>query len=273
VRRARTAAGCLGAVLAAACGGGGGGGGPRPPEPPAFVAQDRASVEPSPEEAATTAEAGAFAADYLRGSHFTTLVVEVDHPESRPPDLEALDFLRARLLERCDKLDVLVVVDDAIPDDRFPLAVPLATVHEIEDEHRDLFSDEATATAAAYVLYVKGSSTFDTPQGKVLGLTHRGGSLALFVSSTDASESSWYSKREYEAHTLVHEFGHLLGLVAAGVPMVDDHRDPFHPFHTSDVECVMFWVIGRLGSPSFGEPEFARFGPHCAADTAAFGGL
>jgi hypothetical protein len=274
IRGARRALAAGLALGVAACGGGGGGGAPplHPGPPPPVVAQDRASVLPSPEEAAVEALPGAFAADYLRGTHFTTLVVEIDHPASRAPSPEAVDFLRQRLLERCDKADVLVVVDDAIPDDRFPPVVSLADAQEIEDESRDSFADESTGTAVAYLLYVRGISAQDGTGGRLLGVTHRGGSIAIYASNVDSSADAFYTALEFEAHTLVHEFGHLLGLVDGGVPMVSDHRDPRHPFHSNDRDCVMYWLIGGLGGSAFGEPGFAQFGPNASADLAAFGG-
>src|SRR5262245_42496698 len=162
LRRPWVAAAAL--VLTASCGGGGGGGdggggggggGPGP------VAEDLASITPSPLLAARNAEPGAFAADYIRGTNFTHLVIEVDYPESRPPTPEALDFLRERLLERVEKLDVVIVVDDAIPDDRFPFSLSVGDVQDIEDEFRDTVSDLSTKTAAAYLLYVHGKSDDD----------------------------------------------------------------------------------------------------------------
>jgi len=76
-------------------------------------------VTPNPRAAAVDSGPGAFAADYLRATVFTRLVVEVDYPASRPPTQASLDLLRDRLIERCDKPDgVEVVADDAIPTSR-----------------------------------------------------------------------------------------------------------------------------------------------------------
>jgi len=46
-----------------------------------------------------------------------------------------------------------------------------------------------------------------------------------------------------EQATVVHELGHLIGLVNNGIPQTVAHEDLNHPHHTSNDECVMFWAI------------------------------
>jgi hypothetical protein len=264
-------------VVVASCGGGGGGGdgGPRGGGgQPGPIAEDLASVAPTPLSAARNSEPGAFAADFIRGTNFTTLTIEVDYPESRPPTPAALDFLRERLLERVDKLDVVIVVDDAIPDDRFPFSLSVSEVQDIEDEYRDTVSDSSSKTAAAYLLYVRGKSDDDQGSAKVLGMAHRGGSVVLFVDNADDSTSALMTNEDFEAAGVLHELGHLLGLVNGGIPMVEDHEDLEHPFHTTDFTCVMFWLVGGIVPSGFhlGDDEFARFGPFSVQDIQAFGG-
>ena len=262
-------------LLAAACGSGGGGSGPvgggggnRP------AAEDLASVTPNPVTAAVSAEPGAFAADYVRGTHFTTLVIEVDYPASRPPTPEAMDFLRERVLERVEKTDVIVVVDDAIPDDEFPSVLSVGDVQDLEDVYRDSYSDLGSQTAVAYLLYVLGRSTDDQGQAKVLGLAHRGGSVVLFVENADDTGGATMTAEDFEAAGVLHELGHLLGLVNGGCPMVEDHEDLEHPFHTTDIHCVMFWIVGGIApvGPHLGDDDFATFGDASVQDLQAFGG-
>jgi hypothetical protein len=258
----------------AACGGGGGGGSGGIGGTTGGSAQDLASVTPSPQVAARNAEPGAFAADYLRSTHFTTLLVEVDYPLSRPPSLAVLQLLEQRLFERCDKLDVVVVLDDPIPDSRFPAVLSTADVQDIEDEYRDTFPDLTTRTAAAYLLYTLGNHEDDVGNAVILGIAHRGGSVALFVENADSSGGALYSDEDFEAHGVVHELGHLLGLVNGGVPMVEPHEDLRHPYHTVDRDCVMYWSIGGGGpvTPHLGDPDFAAFGAYSTQDVQAFGG-
>jgi hypothetical protein len=221
-----------------------------------------------------TKGAGSFAADYLRSTHFTELVVEVDYPASRPPRSASLDLLRERLLERCDKPDgVTILLDDALPDSEFPNELDVNDLEDIEDSNRDTYSNESTGVMAMYALYVLGSSSDDGPSGIVLGLSYRGASFALFVDNV-GSGNPFQTIPEIEGTGIVHEAGHLLGLVDGGCPMVSPHEDAGSAFHCNEGTCVMFWQINvPIGLPNIGDPGFAQFDVDCADDMAAFGGL
>jgi hypothetical protein len=45
-----------------------------------------------------------------------------------------------------------------------------------------------------------------------------------------------------ETTVLNHEFGHLLGLVNAGTPLLSDHQDVAHGRHCTDEDCLMYWT-------------------------------
>jgi hypothetical protein len=260
------------ALAPLSCGGGGGGGGSAGPTEPF----DLASVTPNAQTAAHSSFAGEFAADYLRATHFDRLVVEVDFPEDRPPSPAALDLLRTRLAERCDKpVGVDVVVSDPIAVDEFPLRLNDDALDDLEAAHRDTFSDATTRTAAMYVLYVHGHSSLDTFNEGVVGISYRGGSFAIFVDRVDESAvPPTITAAEVEAGSIVHESGHLLGLVDNGVPMVSPHRDPSHGPHDASKSCVMYYLIQVPPVfPNLGDPDFMTFDSHCIDDLHAFGGL
>lgn len=271
-RRRWTWRGALGVPLVAiavACGGSGGGGGDDD------VARDLDSVTPDPVTAARDSWPGQFAADLLRGTHFASLVIEVDYPASRPPSPAALALLEERLAERCDKPDgVLAVVDDAIPDAEFPDAPTVDDLDDLVATWRDLWPDATTGVQAVHLLYAKGLLDLGGGPEEVVGLSWRGGSMALFTDVADAGTSPFVTPAEVEGSVIVHEAGHLLGLVNSGIPMVVEHEDPSHPAHDEDEGCVMFWLLQvPLLSPNLGDPDFARFDARCELDTAAFGGL
>jgi hypothetical protein len=261
------------AVLSAgsfSCGGGGGSGGGA--LNPAF---DLASVTPSPRAAAVEGRPGSFAADYLRATHFTRLVVEVDHAAGRPPTPAALELLRDRLAERCDKPDgVVVVADDAIPESEMRPVVSTEFAREVEDAWRGTFSDAATKTAAMYVLYLTGRSELDEDGGQVLGIAHRGGSVVFFVERAERGDDVFVTTAEIEGTGLVHEAGHLLGLVGSGVPQTTYHQDPNSFFHDADPSSVMFAIVHVPATgPNIGDSDFAQFNRACVDDLEAFGGL
>lgn len=255
-------------AVVSSCGGGGGGGGGIP------IAVDLASVTPNAVQAARSSGAGDFAADYLRSTHFGSLVVEVDYPASRPPKPAALSLLQDRLQERCDKPDgVTILLDDAIPDDDIPPESSVEDLEDLEATYRDFYSDQGTGTAVIYLLYLTGSSNLDGRSTAVLGLSYHGGSIALFVDTAEQGPDPFVTTAEVEGTGIVHECGHLMGLVNGTVPMQVNHEDAHHEAHDADPECVMFWIINvpQL-APNIGDDDFAPFDVHCVEDLEAFGG-
>ena len=266
------------AVVAVACGGGGGGGGGGGDGGTGFPpAEDLASVTPSATSAAVQSGAGDFAADYLRRTHFTSLVVEVDYPVGYPPHASVLTLLEERLAERCDKPGgITVFADDAIPLSEFPAVLGTDDLDDLSVAHRDLYADAGSQTAALYVLYVKGASDLDQSGTgtQVLGLTYHGGSIAMFVDAADQGNNPFVTTAEIEGTGLVHEAGHCLGLTGSTVPMLVDHRDDLHGYHDSDPDSVMYWIVSvPQTSPNIGDADFAQFDANSIDDLAAYGGL
>ena len=64
------------------------------------------------------------------------------------------------------------------------------------------------------------------------------------------------SATDIEKAVIVHEFGHLLGLVNNGYQSPHDHEDPQHPHHSNNEESVMYWAIESqdIGNQIDGEP-------------------
>jgi hypothetical protein len=260
-----------GLLLAFACGGGGGGGTPIDPTP-----KDLASVTPSPQQAARSDDVGAFAADYLRSTNFDRILVEVDHPDDWEPEPDAIALLAQRLSERCDKPGgVDVVVDEGYPpEEGRPIWSP-NDQEEFEDAHRQAFADLPSKTVAMYVLYVHGHSVQDGQLGTIIGQSYRAGSFVYFLDrARENANPPQVLVSELEGTTIVHESGHLLGLVDGRVPMVHNHEDGTHGYHDVDPDCVMYFLVhANSAGPSIGDPDFAQFDPECVADLEAFGGL
>jgi hypothetical protein len=259
------------AASTVACGGGGGSGGG---VSAAQLSTDLRSVTESAREAARESNPGEFAADFVRGTNFTELWIEVDTVAGRTPDFGALELLRTRLEERCDKPGgVHFFLDDEIPASQFPAVLGSDDLDAIEDAYRGTYSNLQAGMAAMYVLCVPGGFEEDSSEGRHAGLAYRGASIALFLDGCDQGDDRYKTTAEVEALTLVHEAGHLLGLVNSGVPMVTAHEDLERPGHDANPNSVMHWAIDveRYGS-NLGDADFAQFGPECIEDLQAFGG-
>ena len=65
--------------------------------------------------------------------------------------------------------------------------------------------------------------------------------LAVFKSVVTASGGA-IVQRYVEQSTIIHEMGHALGFVNSGVPMKTPHQDTAHGAHTTNSNCVMYWL-------------------------------
>ena len=119
------------------------------------------------------------------------------------------------------------------------------TSSEIIALARSLWDTPMTSsTAYIHVLYLNGYYEDNGSMNiKVLGLSFAGSSLiTIFKDVIVDTSSSTTISRFVEQATLVHEAGHILGLVDNGLPMVADHLDPDHPGHCTSQDCVMYWL-------------------------------
>jgi predicted Zn-dependent protease len=121
------------------------------------------------------------------------------------------------------------------------------TVDEIlalADTHRDRPS--AGATATFYIVFL--DDYFDDGMGAntgVLGVSIGDtGVIAMFkpVIESTGTPLTPNLERYVEQSTLVHEFGHAVGLVDNGVSMVAPHKDDGHGAHCSNDKCTMYWL-------------------------------
>jgi hypothetical protein len=91
-----------------------------------------------------------------------------------------------------------------------------------------------------------------------------------------ASAASLPNVRKFvEQSTLVHEFGHAVGLVNNGVAMVSAHQDTAHGAHDTSSACVMYYANeGASDAAQFAQRYITTgneviFDSACLADTAA----
>jgi hypothetical protein len=103
------------------------------------------------------------------------------------------------------------------------------------------------------------------------------GVIVLFRPVIDSTRASGlgYIPKVVEQTTLVHEFGHAVGMVGNGVAALSGSLDPEHRHHCMSAHCVMnAWYEGAPAAMSFVE-RYAMtrdpilFGAECLADAAA----
>ncbi len=220
---------------------------------------------------AVTSRAGDYAYDYLRSDTYTSVLVEIDYIAGRPPSGLALDALEEALVTYLDKPDgISLLVDDEIPLSESPGAWSPQDIRALEEQYRDHHRDPATGEMVLYFVYLDGHSVYDDGEGRVLGHTLSGSSLAMFKDTILDRGGPPFVVEQVEPKVIVHELGHVLGLVDNGLPMQTDRLDHQHGKHDLDPDCLMHWTVSsdRVVDVIQGNAS-TEFCSHCEDDMAA----
>jgi hypothetical protein len=79
-----------------------------------------------------------------------------------------------------------------------------------------------------------------------------------------------------EQATLVHEFGHAMGLVNNGVPLTSSHQDTQKGHHCINTNCVMYWQnegvsdLKEFVQSYMTTGSLVMFGPECLKDASSY---
>lgn len=153
------------------------------------------------------------------------------------------------------------------------------TSEEILGLARNVWGENPSSYEAEFfVLFLKGYFESEgAPDYQIIGVSIIGTPvIAIFKDIVLASSPIPQVARFVEQATLVHEFGHVMGLVDNGVPMVSDHLDPEHPRHCTNNQCVMFWVnegasdMAQFVRRMVDSDSLVMFGEECLEDTRSY---
>ena len=107
--------------------------------------------------------------------------------------------------------------------------------------------------------------------GVSLGTT---GVIAMFKPVIASTSNTDKVRRFVEQSTLIHEFGHAIGLVNNGISMVTPHQDSAHGNHDSNSHCVMYYANEGASAALAFSQQYALTGnevlydSQCLADVA-----
>lgn len=192
--------------------------------------------------------------DLLRRRDFTKVILEVVYFDklSPPPTYADLDYLKSKILCYCHKDAVIIVVEP--PKSAMVVGTLLWDTSVLVGAEKRFFDlNSAGDTVVVHIFYVPG---YYLPSVTTLGLAYGDHAFALFRNSFGQSQ---------ERGVLLHEFGHLVGLVNTGTPCqsVHEETDPLHKLHCKN-DCVMHWCSPDSQTPDFDEA--------CKEDLRANGG-
>lgn len=122
--------------------------------------------------------------------------------------------------------------------------VSLNNVFSYELQNRTVYSLSSIISVYVLVADAKDSSAFN-----VLGTAYLNTSIVLFEKTIHETSGGFgqASTVKIESGVLEHEFGHLLGLVDLGSPMVTNHEDVSHAHHCINKNCLMYYEIETSG--------------------------
>ena len=191
---------------------------------------------------------GACRYEILRSWDYSRVHIEINYVTENAPDSDALDLLKKRIQEVTDKTSVSVSQNAFGSTDE---SYSLDEILEIENSQRERY--KSGNTFIIHILYLNGEYQ-DNDQ--TLGLAYKGSSFVLFKEKIEDASFLLISDKDIEKSVIVHEFGHLLGLVNNGYQSPHDHEDPDHPNHSNNEESVMYWAIEsqEISNQLDGEP-------------------
>jgi len=188
---------------------------------------------------------GESARNLLSSESFTRLIVEIDWIGDYKPSARGMDSLKVFLEERLHKPNGIdVILDDSIASPGV-LTHTTESIRELENLNRDFFTDNTTITV--YLIALDARSENDN----VLGIAYNNTSFALFQQQIVDNSGGFFRPSQYviEGAVARHEFGHLMGLVNNGTPMVagqgslNDHHDEENGAHCIVEESLMHFQI------------------------------
>lgn len=209
----------------------------------------------------------------LSDDKYTKLIVEIQYMTGYEPTNEAIENLERFLIDRLYKPEGIFVKLKEIPAEGLS-SYTLDDIERIENEYRQEFTNKKEI--CTYFLFLDGEYSENTSNGKVLGVAYYNTSMAIFEETVkDLSDGITEPDRfKLETTIINHEFGHILGLVNVGSPMVNNHQDAAHGHHCDDQDCLMYWEAetGNFASNLLGSTPIPELDADCIRDLRANGG-
>ena len=212
---------------------------------------------------------GDSAVDFLASDDFDQLIVEIQYMEGHRPTGEAISRFQSFLEERLNKSTVTMMEPSVIPA-LGQNAYSANQIRDLEEEHRTVYPEEGILST--YFIIVDGEWDVSS---NVLGIAYYNTSMALFGKKIEEASGGLFQhgRDKIEATVMLHEIGHLMGLVNNGIEMQNDHQDEGHGKHCDESECLMYFAVRTTDFfANVFEGTIPELDEACLADLRAAGG-
>ena len=211
---------------------------------------------------------GKSAHDLLSSDTYSSLSIEIQYMPGMQLLPESLNNLTSFLNTYLNKPGGITITQKQIGSFSAD-TVSLRQVADFETQNRATYTNENVI--AVYILL--SDANYGTSPN-VLGIAYLNTSIVLFEKSIIAHSGGFgeASRLKVESSVLEHEFGHLLGLVNLGTPMVTPHEDEAHQHHCNNAKCLMYYETETFGFTNRVENIVPSFDANCLNDLKANGG-
>jgi predicted Zn-dependent protease with MMP-like domain len=188
----------------------------------------------------------------LSDDKYTSMVVEIDYEAGYMPEQSSTDLLKTRLEQVCDKpqgIEIFLTETNFDHEGQW-------SASDVREKGWNEKSNNPQSDSTLYwqAIFPSGQYANDG----VLGVAVDASTIAIFGEAVDDAEGPIFNRpsaEEIENSVLVHEFGHLLGLVNLVYQSPVNHEDEEHKGHSNNEDSVMYWAIesANIGNIITGE--------------------
>lgn len=210
---------------------------------------------------------GASAGELLSATSYATLVVELQYSPGMQLQPQTLINLQDFLEQRLHKPGGIVIQSKQVGSIG-KQTVTTSDIAAFTDQNRKAYTDGNRITVYVYIADASFSTT------NVVGIAYRNTAVCLFGKTIQSNSGgiNQASRVKVESGVLLHEIGHILGLVNNGIAMVTPHEDSDNRAHCTNTNCLMYYTIETTGLMNMLNNNIPQLDANCLNDLRASGG-